>query len=105
MKKQFSEILQPSFKIDFWLRHFRGLDYNTARTYEKWLSNPVANSMFFGDTTEFIEEEQIDIIDNCPPSFTVSKPIIGCLDEEIDDSETMLEADIQEDNNEETEQE
>ena len=73
-KKSFSELLQPSFEIDFWLKHFRGLDDFSARAYESWVSNPRSNSMFFADTTEYIEEDHIDVINNYPPSFPVVKP-------------------------------
>ena len=55
-------IVKPSFEIDFWLKHFRGMDEGTARGYEAFLMSPIADSMFFADTCEWYEEEYIDCI-------------------------------------------
>lgn len=53
-------IVKPSFEINFWFKHFRGMDEDTARGYEAFLMSPISDSMFFADTCEWYEEDYID---------------------------------------------
>ena len=41
----------------FWLSHFKGLDEEEQRYYEAKLMKPIAYTMFFGDTTDYFEED------------------------------------------------
>lgn len=54
------DIIKPSFEINFWFKHFRGMDEDTARGYEAFLMTPIIDSMFFADTCEWYEEDYID---------------------------------------------
>jgi hypothetical protein len=54
------DIVKPSFEINFWFKHFRGMDEDTARGYEAFLMAPIVDSMFFADTCEWYEEDYID---------------------------------------------
>lgn len=72
----FYDVVKPSFELDFWLRHFRGLEYEEARGYESWIDNPVSGNLFFADTpVEYLDiTEGIDIVDNVKPNYPVTSP-------------------------------
>lgn len=61
------DVVKPSFEINFWFKHFRGMDEDTARGYEAFLMAPISDSMFFGDTCEWYEEDYIDCTDIIEP--------------------------------------
>lgn len=57
---KYHELVKPSFEVNFWLKHFRGMDNEMARSYEAFLMLPLNNTMFFADTCECYEDDFID---------------------------------------------
>ena len=45
----FSDVVKPSFEIDFWFRHFKDMDYYECRAYEQYIMTPVHDDLYFTD--------------------------------------------------------
>lgn len=87
----YDELIQPKFEIDFWLRHFKGLSFESSRAYENYLMQPRSNSMFFADNAEYFDEDYIDIIDNIQ-NYPIERTVeLDCLDNSSMVSEETLE--------------
>lgn len=56
-------IYNPNFAVNFWLKHFKGMDEIEQRYYEATLLEPISNTMFFADTTEYYDEDFLDCTD------------------------------------------
>jgi len=57
---KYHDLVKPSFEVNFWLKHFRGMDDEMARSYEAFLMSPLNDTMFFSDTCEWYEDDFID---------------------------------------------
>ena len=93
----FKELLKPSFEVNFWLKHFRGLDNISSRAYEAYLMQPASNSMFFTDTTDYADEDFIDCTDmielGYPPEYPEQIPEYFTLEDELTEDEETYEDD------------
>lgn len=71
----YDEFLKPNFNVEYWLRHFRGLEYDDCRAYEAFITSPISSLMCFADNMEYLED-YVDLIDQVPPNFPVEQPEI-----------------------------
>ncbi len=52
-----NSIFKPSFEINFWMKHFCGYSTQECRSYESFLDQPIAETMFFADTFDDYEDD------------------------------------------------